>query len=79
MADDKRVQHKIGQVVLADQVDVDSRVARIAGKRFKVTPGNSCTCCALTGLGHVLCPEIRCSSHDRDDGHGVVYVDQEEQ
>jgi hypothetical protein len=64
---DKTLEHKIGE-----EVEVDS-VARLRGKKFKVVLGNSCTMCDFTGLGHVLCPKIACSGHERTDGHGVVY------
>lgn len=74
-----RAEHKIGQVVYGDQVDTEKRVLRLhPRKRFKVTHGSSCTQCAFSGLGHVICPEIACSMHDRSDGRSVVYMEQDD-
>lgn len=74
----ERVEHKIGQVVSRDDVDPRSRVPRLAGKKFSVRLGTSCTQCCFAGLGHVVCPEIACSQHDRSDMRSVVYGEVEE-
>ena len=73
---ENKVQHKIGE-----EVDMDVEVAggplpavpRLAGKHYSVIVGSSCTMCDFTGLGHVLCPSIACSSSERDDFKSVVY------
>ena len=75
---DKSIEHKIGQVVEARELDKDGGVPRLVGKRFKVVVGSSCTQCAMAGLGHVVCPAVACSYYDRSDGHSVVYEEQDD-
>jgi len=72
----ERMEHGIGRIVYGDQIDKAEKVLRLHSPertRFKVTHGSSCTQCSLAGLGHVICPEIACSMHDRSDGQSVVY------
>ena len=71
MTEDNAVQHHVGDVVNGN--DIDPTVPRVAGKRFEVVKGNSCTGCSFTGLGHRTCKTVRCSRYDRDDGVAVNY------
>ena len=73
----ERLNHAVGTIVEGDTLNDAARrpVERLAGKQFRVATGSSCTTCALTGLGHITCAAVRCSVHDRDDGHSVNYVE----
>lgn len=66
-----RVEQQIGERLAFDRLGV--KVPHKAGKLFEVKLGSSCTQCDFAGLGHVVCPLIACTMHDRKDGHGIVY------
>lgn len=67
------MEHKIGSTVTM----TGTPVLRVNTKSFKVVSGDSCTACAFIGLGHKLCPHIKCSQNEREDGRSVVYQEVE--
>lgn len=73
MSKDNRRQDTIGDNIPGK--DLAPGVERLADKTLTVRHGSSCTLCALSGLGHRVCPEVRCTEHNRDDGRSIVYVE----
>jgi hypothetical protein len=72
-AADETYEHKLGEIVGADEAFPGVWVERLRGKMLKVALGSSCSGCALAGLGHVLCPKVHCHGQQRSDGHNIVY------
>lgn len=73
----ERLNHSLGAIVEGDDLNeaAGKDAARLVGKQYTVQLGGSCTTCALSGLGHLTCPAVRCSVHDRDDGHSINYIE----
>ena len=58
---------------IGETVELELPPARGGKQRLKVILGSSCSQCALQGLGHGLCKEVKCLGQARSDGRDVVY------
>lgn len=62
----------VGDVVTKE--DLPELPERLAEGKFDVEVG-TCSTCAFQGLGHRVCPLVRCSRYDREDGISVAFVE----
>ena len=66
-------EHKLGETVKLPLPE-----SRGGEQDLKVILGSSCEGCALMGLGHGLCKEVKCAARSRSDGQDVIYQKQQE-
>jgi hypothetical protein len=67
MTDDRRDDN------IGETVELDLPVSRGGKQLLQVVSGSSCTQCALSGLGHTMCQEVKCERGSREDGQSIVY------